>query len=58
MTITLKAYCVYCNKSVDGRLTAMVVLDSGNWLHVGECPNCLSEIKRIVPKTDGQSMVR
>jgi hypothetical protein len=53
MTITLKAYCVYCNKSVDGRLTAMVVLDSGNWLHVGECPNCLSEIKRIVPKTDG-----
>lgn len=28
----------------------MVILDSGNWLHVGECPFCYYEIKRIIPK--------
>ena len=46
----MSAFCVLCNKNVDGRLTEMVVLDSGNWLYRGECPDCYYEIKRIVPK--------
>lgn len=46
----LSAFCVPCNKNVEGRLTEMVILDSGNWLYKGECPDCLYEIKRIVPK--------
>lgn len=50
MTIKLKAFCVSCNKNVEGRLTEMVVLDSGNWLYKGECPECYYEIKRVVPK--------
>jgi hypothetical protein len=33
----------------------MVVLDSGNWLHIGECPICYLEIKRIVPKDNSGS---
>ena len=37
-----------CTKSVEGRLTSMVSLESGNLLHVGECPNCFYEIKRII----------
>lgn len=28
----------------------MVILDSGNWLHIGECSICYYEIKRIIPK--------
>ena len=55
MTVTLSAFCVICNKNVDGRLTEMVVLDSGKWLYKGECPNCLYEIKRIVPKDSSGS---
>jgi hypothetical protein len=50
LTITVNAFCVLCNKSVDGRLTEMVVLESGSWLHVGECPECFYEIKRVVPR--------
>jgi hypothetical protein len=50
MTMKLSAFCVLCNKNVEGRLTEMVVLDSGNWLHIGECPICYYEIKRIIPK--------
>ena len=50
MTVKLNAFCVPCNKSVEGKLTAIVVLESGNWLHVGECPECFYEIKRIVPR--------
>ena len=46
----LSAFCVPCNKNVEGRLTEMVVLDSGKWLYKGECPDCLYEIKRIIPK--------
>jgi predicted DCC family thiol-disulfide oxidoreductase YuxK len=33
----------------------MVVLDSGKWLYKGECPDCLYEIKRIVPKDSSGS---
>jgi len=33
----------------------MVVLDSGNWLHRGECPFCYYEIKRIIPKDNSGS---
>ena len=33
----------------------MVVLDSGKWLHKGECPDCLYEIKRIVSKDSSGS---
>jgi hypothetical protein len=51
----LNAFCVLCNKSVEGKLTEMVVLDSGNYLHKGECPNCYYEIKRIVPKDNSGS---
>lgn len=50
MTIKLSAFCVPCNENVKGRLTEIVLLDSGNWLHIGECPICYLEIKRIVPK--------
>jgi hypothetical protein len=50
MTVMLSAFCVSCNKNVEGRLTEMVILDSGNWLHIGECPICYYEIKRIIPK--------
>lgn len=50
MTVKLSAFCVSCNKNVEGRLTEMVILDSGNWLHIGECPICYYEIKRIIPK--------
>jgi hypothetical protein len=50
MTITLDAFCVICNKNVLGKLTEMIVLDSGKWLYKGECPNCFYEIKRIMPK--------
>jgi arginyl-tRNA--protein-N-Asp/Glu arginylyltransferase len=46
----MSAFCVSCNKNVEGRLTEMVVLDSGNWLYRGECPDCYYEIKRIIPK--------
>ena len=55
MKIELSAFCVHCNESVKGRLTEMVVLDSGNWLHIGECPVCYLEIKRIVPKDSSGS---
>ena len=55
MTIKLSAFCVLCNKNVEGRLTEMVVLDSGNWLHIGECPICYYEIKRVIPKRNSGS---
>jgi len=51
----LSAFCVPCNKNVEGRLTEMVILDSGNCLHVGECPVCCYEIKRIIPKNNSGS---
>jgi hypothetical protein len=52
MTIKLNAFCVLCNKNVEGRLTEMAVLDSGKWLYRGECPECFYEIKRIVPRKE------
>ena len=55
MTIKLEAYCVICKENVQGRLTEMVVLDSGKWLYMGECPYCFYEIKRIVPKGNSGS---
>jgi predicted DCC family thiol-disulfide oxidoreductase YuxK len=55
LTIKLSAFCVSCNKNVEGRLTEMVVLDSGNWLYRGECPECCYEIKRIIPKDNSGS---
>ena len=50
MTIKLNAFCISCNKNIEGRLTEMVILDSGNWLYIGECSVCYYEIKRIIPK--------
>lgn len=47
---TVNAFCILCNKSVDGKLNEISVLDSGNWLYKGECPDCFYEIKRVVPK--------
>jgi hypothetical protein len=49
MTMLLDAYCILCKENVVGKLTEMKILDSGKWLHVGECPNCAYEIKRIMP---------
>ena len=48
MTIKLNAYCVFCKQNVEGRLTEMIVLESGKWLHKGECLICSYEIKRII----------
>ena len=55
MTINLSAFCISCNKNVDGRLTEMIVLDSGKWLYKGECSYCFYEIKRIIPKDNSGS---
>jgi hypothetical protein len=49
MTIYLEAYCILCKKNVKGKLKELIVQESGKWLHVGECPECFYEIKRIVP---------
>jgi hypothetical protein len=48
MTIKLNAYCVICKQNVEGKLTEMIVLESGKWLYKGECPDCFYEIKRII----------
>jgi len=50
MTITVNAYCVLCQKNVIGKLNEIVALDSGKWLHIGECPDCCYQIKRIMKK--------
>ena len=41
------AYCVFCKKEVDGKLRTTKLLDSGKFLHTGECYFCKNEIKRI-----------
>jgi len=46
----LKAYCKYCETVTEGKITAIRRLESGNYMHVGECSVCCYEIKRIVPK--------
>ena len=56
MTITMEAYCVLCKKNVVGKLNEIVVLESGKWLHIGECPDCLYQIKRII-RTENKGMV-
>jgi len=48
MTITVSAYCILCKKNVVGKLNEIVVLESGKWLHIGECPDCCYQIKRIM----------
>ena len=45
-----KAYCKYCVAVVEGKTTAINVLESGNYLYIGECNICLYEIRRIVKK--------
>jgi hypothetical protein len=50
MTITVSAYCVLCQKNVVGKLNEIVSLDSGKLLHIGECPDCSYQIKRIMSK--------
>ena len=42
------AYCKYCEVSVNGKITAVTELDSGNYLYIGECKICLYEVRRIV----------
>lgn len=44
------AYCKYCEKVVSGKTTAILELDSGNFLYTGECVDCFYEVKRIVTK--------
>ena len=44
------AYCRFCHVNVHGRISVVSALDSGNFLYVGDCPKCNSEIRRIVPK--------
>lgn len=48
--MTVNAYCIVCKSNVVGKLTEIIALDSGNWLHIGECPFCYYEIKRIITK--------
>jgi len=48
MTVTVSAYCILCKKNVVGKLNEIVVLESGKWLHIGECPDCCYQIKRIM----------
>ena len=42
-----KAYCRYCEQVVEGKTPAVTVLESGNYLYIGECNVCLYEIRRI-----------
>ena len=42
-----KSYCRYCEQVVEGKTTAVTVLESGNYLYIGECNVCLYEIRRI-----------
>lgn len=56
MTITMQAYCVLCKKNVVGKLNEVVVLEPGKWLHIGECPDCFYQIKRII-RTENKGMV-
>jgi Uri superfamily endonuclease len=46
----LNAYCRLCHVNVHGLVSEISVLDSGNYLYVGDCPKCSYEIRRIVPK--------
>lgn len=48
MTIKVSAYCILCKKNVVGKLNEIVVLESGKYLHIGECPDCCYKIKRII----------
>jgi len=50
MAITVSAYCILCQKNVVGKLNEIVALESGKLLHIGECPDCLYQIKRIISK--------
>jgi hypothetical protein len=47
----IKAYCCFCETVTGGKVTAIKMLESGNYLYVGECSICCYEIKRIVPKS-------
>ena len=44
------AYCRFCQKNVTGKTTAITILESGNYLHIGECLECFYEIRRVVPR--------
>jgi hypothetical protein len=50
MAITVSAYCILCQKNVVGKLNEIVALESGKLLHIGECPDCCYQIKRIMSK--------
>ena len=50
------AYCKYCEMVVRGKTTGIDLLESGNYLYIGECLICCYEIRRIVPK-DKQILV-
>jgi hypothetical protein len=56
MTIKVNAYCIICKKNVVGKLNEIVSLESGKWLHIGECPDCCYQIKRII-RTENKGMV-
>ena len=47
---SLRAYCTYCETVTDGKVTRIKMLESGNYIHFGECGICSYEIKRIVPR--------
>lgn len=47
---SFNAYCHYCHVNVEGKITAITALESGNWIVIGECLICCYEIKRIIPK--------
>jgi hypothetical protein len=45
--VTVKAYCIYCKKNTEGKIKEIRKTDSGKYLHIGECPVCYYEIKRL-----------
>lgn len=53
----LNAYCKYCSKTVDGKVTSVVRLESGNFLYIGECNTCFYEIRRIVPRSKENDII-
>lgn len=52
MSKFINAFCVSCHENVEGSIKEIVPLESGKHLHRGQCPKCLNEIKRIVPKNN------
>jgi len=44
----INAYCVQCKESKESPLLEVKSTDSGRTVHIGACPQCNSEIRRIM----------